>query len=220
MKRDLDPIDLGSIPLFQGLTATEHDKIAALFSKLTYQRSQSIVSYGEPAGDFYLIKQGVVRVYRLNDSGGEIVLALLGSGDCFGEMGLFTDSHRTAWVEAVTDVTLYRMRKTDFRNLLVATPELCWQMLGILSRRLAKMDEQMENLACLNVEERLLKALRMLAQDLGRREGEYWVLPSNLTHQLLGEMIGTSRETITRTLGRLAKKGVVEKDHNQLLLFE
>ena len=171
-----------------------------------------------PAQDLFLIKHGVVRVYRLNESGGEIVLSLLGSGDCFGEMGLFTDFLRTAWVEAVTEVWLYQMRKADFRGLLLSTPELCWQMLGVLSQRLAKMDEQMENLTSLNVEERLLKALRMLAQDFGRQEGENWVLPPNLTHQLLGGLIGTSRETITRTLGRLARKGLVKRDRGKLLL--
>lgn len=207
----LNPVELRVIPLFCGLAEAEIEKIAALFSEKTYQRGQSIVDFGEPAEEFFLIQNGLVRVYRLNESGEQVVLALLGGGDFFGEMGLFTNSFRTAWVEAVTSVKLYRMRRADFRNLLLATPELCWQMLGILSRRLAKMDEQMENLICLNVEERLLKALFMLAQELGRREGENWVLPPHLTHRLLGELIGTSRETVTRSLGRLEKKGLLRK---------
>lgn len=203
----LNPAGLRTIPLFSGLAETEIKKIAELFSEKTYQRGQLIVDFGEPAKEFFLIQNGLVRVYRLNESGEQVVLALLGEGDFFGEMGLFTDSFRTAWVEAITGVRLYRMRKADFRNLLLATPELCWQMLGVISQRLAKMDEQMENLVCLNVEERLLKALFMLAQELGRKEEEGWVLPPYLTHRLLGELIGTSRETVTRTLGRLEKRG-------------
>lgn len=206
-----DPAMLGSIPLFSGLADTMLRKIGALFCKKTYLYGDSIIYYGEPAKEFFLIQHGLVRVYRLNKSGAQVVLALLGKGDCFGEMGLFTDSVRTAWIEAVTDVVLYQMQKDDFGNLLRATPEICWQMLGILSQRLAKMDEQMENFVCLTVEERLLKALFMLAQELGQMEGENWVLPPCLTHLLLGELIGTSRETVTRALGRLEKKGLLKR---------
>ncbi|HQD54707.1 MAG TPA: Crp/Fnr family transcriptional regulator [Peptococcaceae bacterium] len=214
-----NPAGLRAIPLFSGLAEAEVEKIATLFSEKTYQPGQSIVNCGEPAKEFFLIQNGLVRVYRLNESGEQVVLALLGGGDCFGEMGLFTDSFRTAWVEAITDVKVYQMHKVDFRNLLLATPELCWQMLGILSQRLAKMDEQMENLICLNVKERLLKALSMLAQELGRKEGESWVLPPYLTHRLLGELIGTSRETVTRALGRLEKQGRLKRDGNSLQIL-
>jgi len=218
MVLDLDPLALSAVPLFSGLEEEELRKLAMLFKVKTYRRGDVIVSYGDQANEFFLISQGVVRVYRLNESGEQVVLALLGGGDFFGEMGLFTDSLRVAWVDAMTEVKLYVMQKSDFRVRLLGSPELCWKMLGILSRRLAKSDEQLENLVCLNVEERLQKALQMLAREFGYREGDSWVIPLKLSHRLLGEMTGTSRESITRALSRLEENRWLAKGDNMMIL--
>ncbi|HBE06009.1 MAG TPA: hypothetical protein DCY85_05915 [Firmicutes bacterium] len=218
MKTVLDHLALKTIPLFSGLEEEELKKIAMLFSVRIYQRDAAIVSYGDPANEFFLIKHGVVRVYRLNESGEQVVLAILGGGDFFGEMGLFTDSLRTAWVNAMTAINLYVMQKADFRALLMSFPELCWKMLGMLSQRLIKSDEQLENLACLNVEERLQKALGMLAQEFGYSEGVCRVIPLKISHRLLGEMTGTSRESVTRALGRLEKKGWLTRGNDKMIL--
>lgn len=207
----IDPAALQTNPFFSGLLEHELVTIATLFAIKTFRRGDVIISYGEVAEELYFIQKGLVRVYRLNESGTKVVLALLSNGDFFGEMGLFTDAFRTAWIEAVTDVKAYCMHKDDFRNLLLATPELCWRMLGVLSQRLAKMDEQIENFVCLNVESRLLKALFSLGEELGHKDGDGWILPSYLTHELLAEIIGTNRETVTRALGRLEKAGKLSR---------
>lgn len=218
MKMIPDPLVLSAIPLFSDLEEVELRKLVVLFKVKTYRRGDAIVSYGDQANEFFLISQGVVRVYRLNESGGQVVLALLGGGDFFGEMGLFADSLRMAWVDAMTDVKLYVMQKEDFRARLMGFPELCWKMLGILSQRLAKSDEQLENLVCLSVEERLEKALLMLAREFGYHEEDSWVLPLKLSHRLLGEMTGTSRESVTRALSRLEEKRLLVKRDNMLVL--
>ena len=212
----VDPIALGANPFFSGLLQDELEKVAPLISVNTFERGQLIIHYGEPAEELFFVQKGLVRVYRLNESGTQVVLALLNQGDFFGEMGLFTDSVRTAWIEAVTKVKAYRMHKNDFRNLLLTSPGLCWRMLSVLSQRLAKMDEQMESFVCLSVEERLLGALFSLAKELGQNDGDGWMLPSYLTHELLAELIGTSRETVTRALGRLEKKGQLSRDENTI----
>lgn len=217
------PVKLSAIQLFSDLGEEEIKKIAALFIEGTYERGRLIVSSGEAAEEFFLIQHGVIRVYRLNEAGEQVVLALLSSGDFFGEMGLFTDSFRTAWVEAITDARLYIMRKVDFRNLLLDFPQISWKMLGTLSRRLAKTDEHLENMVFLNVEERLLKALRMLAKEFGWKQGHTWMLSRgsvpNLTHRLLAEMAGTSRESVTRALIRLEEKGLVIRGDKGVLFL-
>ncbi|HAW70517.1 MAG TPA: hypothetical protein DCY84_11275, partial [Firmicutes bacterium] len=85
-------------------------------------------------------------------------------------------------------------------------------------QRLIKSDEQLENLACLNVEERLQKALGMLAQEFGYSEGVCRVIPLKISHRLLGEMTGTSRESVTRALGRLEKKGWLTRGNDKMIL--
>ena len=203
--------DLSRIPLFSGLAPEELVKVAALFKEKNYQRGELIIESASPALELFFITAGIVRVYRLNKSGALVILALLGKGDFFGEMGLFTDSHRTAFIETVTEVKTFVMHKEDFKELLMASPELAWQMLGILSERLVKMDEKMENLVFHNVEERLVIALSLMAQEFTKEEENIWTLPSYLTHEFLGNLIGTSRETVTRALGRLEEKGYLER---------
>lgn len=91
-------------------------------------------------------------------------------------------------------------------------------MLSVLSKRLRETNEQLERLTYSNVEERLTESLLELAGRCGKKTNRQWIIPIGLTHQELGHLVGTTRETVTRCLCKLQQEGKIVYDDNHIIL--
>jgi CRP/FNR family transcriptional regulator, cyclic AMP receptor protein len=209
---------LAKVFIFEDLSGSELAKIAQLFTFTKFSPGQPVFNCGDSGNNFFIIKSGLVKVYNVNSNGKVIILAMLGPNDFFGEMALFDDSPRSAGVDAIEATEAFVLTKTHFQHLLRENPEISWKMLSVLSKRLRETNEQLERLTYLSVEERLTKSLLELATRCGRKQNQRWSIPLNLTHQELGQLIGTSRESVTRCLCRLQQEGKIDYSESQITL--
>lgn len=204
---------LKAIPLFRTLSEGDLSALAGLLRERRYPRGSIVLAQGDPGDSLFLIAEGQAKVAVLAEDGREVILSVLGPGGVFGEMSLLDDEPRSAHVIAMTDAVLLQLRREDFRCRLRASPELAVALLAELSRRLRRADETIAGLALLDVNGRIATLLL----DLAREEGGLRI-SRKLTHATIGQMVGASRETVSRTMRSLVVRGVISVTRREILL--
>jgi len=142
-----------------------------------------------------------------------VILSVLGDGGFFGEMALLDDEPRSAHVIAMTDAVLWQLRREDFRNRLRSSPEVSIALLREISRRLRRADETIASLALLDVNGRIAHLLLELAREEGGVR-----IGRKLTHATIAQMVGASRETVSRTMRSLVLRGVISVNRREITL--
>jgi CRP/FNR family transcriptional regulator/CRP/FNR family cyclic AMP-dependent transcriptional regulator len=205
-RRNREALDsLRNIPLFSSVRDADLETIAALLIERRIPRHKTIVEEGL-AGDYmYVICEGRVQVSKLSDDGREKILEFLETGDFFGEMSLLDNAPRSASVRALADTRILALSRADFLAVMRRSPDLAMAVVQELTRRLRRVDDQASSLSFQRVEERTKGLLIRLAKEDPQRGGRR-VTPA-LTHQQIADMIGTSRETVTRALKGLKAQG-------------
>jgi len=196
---------LRAIPLFSQVTDSDLELIASLLIERRFARNTTIVEEGLPGDYMYVIREGRVKVTKLSDEGREKILMFLDPGGFFGEMALLDRAPRIASVKTLEPARLLALSRNDFLNALRTSPDLAMGVIQELVRRLREVDEQASSLSFQRVKERTKGVMRRLAAEEPGPEGRRATPP--LTHQQIADMIGTSRETVTRVVKEMKGEG-------------
>jgi CRP-like cAMP-binding protein len=207
---------LRTIPLFAAVDDEGLESIADLLIERRIPKHQTIVEEGLTGDYMYVIRDGQVKVTKLSGDGREKILELLGPGDFFGEMSLLDNAERSASVKSLTETRILALSRNDFLKELRRNPDLAMAVIQELTHRVRTMDEQASSLSFQRVKERTQGLLVRLAKEESGREGRH-ATPA-LTHQQIADMIGTSRETVTRVVKRLKEQGWLEQEGKQYLV--
>lgn len=209
---------LKSVPLFEDLGFDELNSIAPLFSERKVKKG-TILFFEDEAGDeFYIVKSGLVKIYRIDDAK-EIILAMFREGEFFGEMALIRQTmKRTATAETLEPSVFYVLSRSDFAHFVETYPRLLLRLLETLSDRLAKANEQIIDLTFLDVRTRIYKTLLRLAEEYGTPYQNRSVINVKLTHQQVANMVGTVRESVTKSLLELQDEGIVAIQNKYIMI--
>ncbi len=207
---------LRAIPMFSGVSTEALESIASLLIERSFPKHKTIVEEGAPGDYMYIIVEGRVKVTKLSGDGREKILELLDVGDFFGEMSLFDEAPRSASVKGLSQVRILALARNDFLGLLARSPDLALSVIQELTRRLRQVDEQASSLSFQRVKERTVGLLVRLARE-EPGQGARRKTPV-LTHQQIADMIGTSRETVTRAIKGLKADGWLEQDGKHYLV--
>lgn len=181
----------------------------------TYPKGSVILFEDDPGDALYLVASGQVKVVLIGEDGREVILSVLGEGAFFGEMALLDDEPRSAHVIAMEDSVVLALRREDFRARLRASPEVAIALLKELSRRLRRADDQIGSLVLLDVGGRVAELLVRLADEEGGDR-----ITRKLTHATIAQMIGSSRETVSRTMRDLQDKNLVSVTRQEIVLTD
>lgn len=196
---------LRSIPIFREASNEDLDSLATHLIERRYPKDAIVVEEGLPGEYMYVIREGRVKVTKASEDGREKIMNFFDSGDFFGEMALLDSQPRSASVRTLTPSLLLALSRRDFLDLLRRSPDLSLCIIRELSRRLRDTGEQASSISFQKVQERA----RGLFERIARNEaglGTDRITPT-LTHQQIADMIGTSRETVTRAVKRLKEDG-------------
>lgn len=205
---------LRSVPLFRQLPEEELQAFAGLTRERSYPKGSVIVFEDDPGDALYLVAGGQVKVVLIGEDGREVILSVLGEGSFFGEMALLDDQPRSAHVIAMEDSTLLLLRRDDFRARLRQSPAVAISLLAELSGRLRLADEKIGALVLLDVNGRVAGLLLRLAQEEGGDR-----ITKKLTHHTIAQMIGSSRETVSRTMRNLVEREIIEVNRKEVVLL-
>ncbi|MDB9722846.1 Crp/Fnr family transcriptional regulator [Candidatus Marinimicrobia bacterium] len=210
---------LRNVPIFSDLSDSDLTKIALKMVPREYGKGKMILLEESHGESFFIITSGAVKVTRLSDDGREVILAILGESDFFGEMSLLDGSGRSANIVANETAIMLTLSRRDFLECLESYPKIAISLLEELAIRLRKSDQQIESLSLSDSEQRIGITLIRLAEELGTiKQGNVFI--KNLPFQQdIANMAGTSRETVSRTLKLLEDKSLIMKEKRVLTIF-
>ncbi|MBA4374488.1 MAG: Crp/Fnr family transcriptional regulator [Thermodesulfovibrio sp.] len=193
---------LRNIRLFSALTDQElrqiRDKVA-----IKRFRKNEVILYEENTNQvMYIILSGKVKVLQTSEDGKEMILAMHHAGDFFGEVSLIDSLTMPASVVATDDSTVAIISKKDFYTILHSQGKVVDDLLLIMCSRLRESWQKMQILSLNNAAQKVRMLFLMLSQEHGRKTGEGLMLDIKLTHQDIANMVGITRETVTRILDR------------------
>jgi CRP/FNR family cyclic AMP-dependent transcriptional regulator len=204
---------LRKVPLFSDLPEADLLRFAEVTREREYPRNSVILFEDDPGDALYIVSTGQVKVVLIGEDGREVILSVLGEGDFFGEMSLIDDAPRSAHVIAMKDSNLLVLRRDDFQTQLVQNPSIALKLLRVLVQRLRRADEKIGGLVLLDVNGRVARLLLDLAE-----EGGGPTITRKLTHHTIAQMIGSSRETVSRAMRELVEQGCIAVNRREITI--
>jgi len=203
---------LRSVPIFAHLDDKMLSCLEGIAVKRTYPRNTILISKGDATDHLFVVLSGKLKVTIADDSGKEIIISLLGAGDYFGEIAVIDGESRTATIATTEASEVLTIARDEFHRVLKSSPELMFDLLIILARKVRIATEKLESLAFDDVYSRLVKLLTQLAKN---RDNQ-WVIEEKLTHQDIADMIGSSREMVSRIMKALVIGGFISIDRKRI----
>tara|TARA_A100001011_G_scaffold331856_1_gene358525 strand:- start:17453 stop:18133 length:681 start_codon:yes stop_codon:yes gene_type:complete len=205
-----------NVPIFSNLDDNQISFILSKMTKKNYSKSEIILMEDEVGDTFFIILEGSVKVTRDSEDGREVILAVLSSGNFFGEISLLDGKTRSANAIAVEKTSLMILKRNDFLQLINEIPQISISLLSELAKRIRKTDEQVENLAFSDAEKRIGISILSLSEQLGVIKNGLVKIPKLPFHQDIANMSGTSRETVSRMLKLLETKKLIKRNSHEL----
>ena len=196
---------LRQVPLFSQLGDQELARIAGAVREKSYPKNSIILFEDDPGDALYVVLRGQVKVVLVGDEGREVILSILKDGDFFGELALIDDRPRSAHVIATQKSSLLVLRRDDFRACLEESPHIALGLLQAMSYRLREADEKIGGLILLDVNGRVARLLLGFANE---HDGQH--IPRKVTHHTIAQMIGSSRETVSRAMREFVDQGLIQ----------
>tara|TARA_Y100001970_G_scaffold207827_1_gene253252 strand:+ start:563 stop:1264 length:702 start_codon:yes stop_codon:yes gene_type:complete len=219
MKKEYNTIEcLQDIIIFSDLEDDELKDILDFCTHRKYPKGSMIILEEEFGDTIYAIINGTTKITRVNDEGKEVILALLGPGEIFGEMAILDGEARSANAIAQEQCDLLAFPKSEFMHLLKKYFKVSLALMEELAKRLRKSDQQIEALSLSDAEHRIGVSILNLAEDMGIiRKGQVTIekLPFQ---QDIANMAGTSRETVSRVLKLFEDKNLIIKTGHKLVI--
>ena len=192
--------------LFAELEDEQLDHIAAAGTVQSVQRGVVLFDEGAEPGEFYLVLSGRVAIAQESDDGRESLLAVLGPGELFGEMGFLDGHNRSAQARALEESDVLVVPYAELRLLYENHPTALWSAVQLLARRLRATDQALSDTVFLDVMGRTAKRLLEMAG-----ESDNFEMP--LTQEELASMVGASRERVNKAIHAFVRLGWITHDN-------
>jgi CRP/FNR family transcriptional regulator, cyclic AMP receptor protein len=214
----MNPGEFRKFPLFSELNEEELRAVAEITKPREYVKGDIVVHADESGDVFCLIESGKVKVTMISPDGKEIILSMFGPGDFFGEMAVLDDKPRSATVIAMDHLRLQTIWKDDFLKMLQENFGITRKIMAELSGRLRRASIRIESLATMDVYGRLARYFLDLAGKEGKADGRGYLAIERPTHQAIANMIGTSRETVSRLMHDLIERELLLEEGRTIYL--
>ena len=216
----VDATSLRRVPLFREFEEAELSLVASAVTNRHYGKHQFIVRESEAGDTFYIVVSGSVSVCRIAPDGRETILKILKDGDYFGEMSMFDSSLRSASIKTLTDVEVGVVHRDDFLDVMDRNPKIGRLLVIELSERLRAANALIAATTSQDIRARLATLLLNLSDQFGESVANGTRITLRLTNQEMANMIGTTRETVNRTLNRFWDEQLVDMRTSHVVVVE
>lgn len=205
---------LEAVTLFEGLDPESIKTIETMVIVRSIPKRTVILTQGEESSSLYLVLEGRFKAYLSDLDGREVILNFIGQGETFGELSILDGKPRSASIMALTNSRCAILSRNNFRQILHANPSIALHLLSIMADRLRTSTASIADFALLDVYGRIARVL----MDHSSEDEQDRRITEPLTHQEIANMVGASREMVTRILNDLRRGGYIAVDHKCIIL--
>ena len=208
------------IPIFKTLSDSDlNDLVGSLRLKFLKQ-GQTLFWKGDEGTALYIVKRGTIKIVLPSRVGDEIIVTMFSEGDFFGEMALLDGESRSADAVAIEPSEVFILSRNNFLSFLQSNVNAIESILSLLSKRLRRTDDMLEDTCFLNVSARLVKKLIELAESHGQQKDNKILIDLFLTQKEIGDMVGATRESINKELKSLRKQGLIIIEGSRIQILD
>jgi CRP/FNR family transcriptional regulator len=207
---------LARTPLFGGLAKDQLDKVRDISQERTVRKGETVFWEGDAGIGFYIVADGLVKIFKVSAEGKEQILHIYGPGHPFGEVAVFAGHNYPASAQAVENSRVVFLPRQAFIDLIAAHPSLTMNMLAILSMRLRHFTVQVENLSLKEVPGRLASYLLYLAKE--QNTDDTVNLP--ISKGQLASLLGTIPETLSRIFNKMTAQKMIAVQGSEIRLLD
>jgi len=205
---------LARVPALAKLPRDDLVALAAAARRRHYRRDEVIFHRDDPGDSLHIIESGRVEIVLPSAEGEELILAILGPGDFFGDLSLLDGAPRSATATAGEDTATIVVHRSDFLTWLQSRPRAVAAVLEALAQRLRATNELLGDVAFLEAPRRLAK--RLLEVASAAPEPGRGPIQVRLTQEELASLVGISRESVNKHLRAWQEQGLVSLGRGRL----
>jgi CRP/FNR family transcriptional regulator, cyclic AMP receptor protein len=219
MNKQLEKL-LSSIPLFEDLTPDELQKMISFTKKKSITKGSHVFFKDEPLNSVYFIEKGIVKIYKTDINGKEQIVSLLKEGDMFPHIGFFQSRTYPANALVVEDASFVYLSTSHLQEMVLHYPEVSIKLFRVMEEKIIELQSSLEAQVLNNAYDQVVKLLLRLQHAHGvlQQDGGY-MLPIHITQNEIAQMIGAARETVSRSLSKMRKKGLIADSNEGYLLL-
>jgi CRP/FNR family cyclic AMP-dependent transcriptional regulator len=186
---------------------------------LEYRKGQVIYNQTQPSSNLYLVIDGKVRVAHCATDGKQIVVDIYQPDEFFGESVFLRLPCRAEEARALENTKVMTWTGQEVEDITARQPRLAVALLQVMVQRNMGFTQRIESLCVENIGQRIARALLRLASRMGAQEKDGSLRMIPLTHELLAQYVGTSREVVTMHMNRLRRQGYVRYSRKTIVLY-
>jgi len=184
-----------------------------------YSKGETIYDETNPSRSLHLVVQGRVKIAAPLDNGGQTVVDIFNTDDFFGESSLLGSAHRSERATALDNVTLMSWESGEIEDQVEKQPRLGIALMQMLVKRTLDYEQRIQSFALDKTPERIISSLLRFAGRLGAQSEDGSVRIPPLTHQVISEYVGTSREIVTFQMNHLRQKGYLRYSRQGIQVY-
>ena len=210
---------LRQVSLFSDLSDEEIRELETVVQERSFRKNEVIFHVQDLGSALFVIKKGSVKVSMEDRHGKELILRILEEGEFFGEMSLLDGDYRSATVTALEPCQAMVLFRDEFLKFIPRHPKVVMKILTTLSLRLRKANEKIRRLVFADAYEKVASILLDLLEERKIPLSAGAEIPLSLTRKELADLVGISRETLTRILADFQKAGLVRIERRRIAII-
>ncbi|CDF57160.1 Crp/Fnr family transcriptional regulator [Thermobrachium celere] len=211
---------LKRLSFFSSLDSESLNKLSEIIVEREYKKGSSIFIEGEEAEAVYVVRNGKVKIYKTGSDGKEHIIHIMSDGDVFAESCIFEACPYPASAEAVEDTVLYVLENNKLEKVLEEHPKIAVELVKIMARRLRMVAMQIENLSLKDANQKIATLIVNLFKIGGVEVINGAKIKLDVSRTEMANMVGLTRETLTRTLFKFKNEGIIDIDGKELIIVD
>jgi CRP/FNR family transcriptional regulator, cyclic AMP receptor protein len=200
-------------------TYLELENFFSTYRRVKFKKGEVILSAEEEPKGVYFLSKGYVKQYSISPTGEELILIIFKPGDFFPIIWALNETAYHYYLETITPVELFCAPREEFIRFLRSNPNIMFELTSKILTRTGGLLSRMENLVFGNAYHKIVSILSICADRFGDKTPQGVKIPFHLTHKLIGNFTGLSRETTSVEMKNLEKAGLI-KYHGSTLLIK
>ncbi len=167
----------------------------------------------------FLLKKGKIKISKISKDGREVILAILGPGEVFGELCLTGQTKREEIAEVTDDAVICKVGINDFQKIMGLNANFNLEVTKLIGFKLKKIQNRLENIVFNTSEQRIRNFIKEAVNAFGRQvkgDSEQFVVELGITHEEVAKLTVTSRQTVTTVFRELEKNGIIKYDRKRI----
>ena len=207
--------------LFRSSTEEQIRAVASNLKLMKWKKDDILMKEGDSGDSLMILREGMVKLVLTNkEEGKEVILSILEAPEYFGEMALFDRQDRSCDVVALTDCSVYSFNRSAFIKFVARHPHFVIGLIQTFSQRMRAADMMISSLALTGVHERIAKLLLCHVDQEELERGHEVQVRRKMTHQNIANMVGASREMVTRVLKKMSKGGYIKIEKKEITILK